>query len=82
MLKLPSVVLALKKFLLVLLCQIVQVLLKHCRKYQHFSRLNKLPLLLFLQLVKPSRSFLINVFGYWGKINILLMSNQDQLGQK
>nr|YP_010941439.1 ribosomal protein L23 [Oxyria digyna]QBC68856.1 ribosomal protein L23 [Oxyria sinensis]WLS51298.1 ribosomal protein L23 [Oxyria digyna] len=20
--------------------------------------------------------------GYWGKINILLMSNQDQLGQK
>nr|YP_010463652.1 NADH-plastoquinone oxidoreductase subunit 1 [Bothriospermum zeylanicum]YP_010463671.1 NADH-plastoquinone oxidoreductase subunit 1 [Bothriospermum zeylanicum]UUL70564.1 NADH-plastoquinone oxidoreductase subunit 1 [Bothriospermum zeylanicum]UUL70583.1 NADH-plastoquinone oxidoreductase subunit 1 [Bothriospermum zeylanicum]WON65944.1 NADH-plastoquinone oxidoreductase subunit 1 [Bothriospermum zeylanicum]WON65963.1 NADH-plastoquinone oxidoreductase subunit 1 [Bothriospermum zeylanicum] len=22
------------------------------------------------------------VFGYWGKINILLMSNQDQLGQK
>nr|AXF47047.1 ribosomal protein L23 [Lindera benzoin] len=22
------------------------------------------------------------VFGYWGTINILLMSNQDQLGQK
>ena len=22
------------------------------------------------------------VFGYWGKINILLMSNRDQLGQK
>jgi hypothetical protein len=22
------------------------------------------------------------LFGYWGKINILLMSNQDQLGRK
>ena len=60
-------------------------------KFKYMNSKKKLVFLLRLELIgkkidlwmESNMQYLqTKVFGYWEKINILLMSNQDQLGQK